>query len=100
VRGSEPAPSGRWCVYMLKCFYARGGERRFNLYTGSTNDVAARLKRHKEGSGAKYTRRYGGDLELAYVEECAGRSEALRREAEIKSLSREKKEALVGRGLR
>lgn len=40
---------GDWYVYMLEC--ADG-----TIYTGITNDVAARIEKHNSGKGAKYTR--------------------------------------------
>ena len=39
-------------VYMLRC---RNGA----LYTGWTNDLAARLRAHQQGRGARYTRAFG-----------------------------------------
>ena len=50
-------------VYMVRC----GGGR---LYTGWTNDPAARLHAHKTGQGARATRAFGA-LSLAYLEPCA-----------------------------
>lgn len=74
-------------VYILSC--ADG-----TLYTGSTNDVARRLKVHQSGSGAKYTRSRL-PVELAYAEEAADKGAALRREAAIKKLTRARKLALI-----
>ena len=79
-----------WFVYILRC-----GDG--SLYTGMTDDVQRRLAVHRAGRGAKYTRGRG-PLELVYQEERADRSDALRREAEIKSLSRTQKLALCGQG--
>ena len=76
-----------WYVYILRC-----GDG--SLYTGYTNDIPRRLARHQSGRGAKYTRGRG-PLEVVYREECPDRSAALRREAEIKRLSRREKEALA-----
>ncbi len=76
-----------WFVYILRC-----GDG--SLYTGMTDDVQRRLAAHRAGRGAKYTRGRG-PLELVYQEERADRSDALRREAEIKSLSRAQKLALL-----
>ena len=73
----------RWSVYILRC-----GDG--TLYTGITDDVQARFQAHSAGKGAKYTRGRG-PLELVYREECADHSAALKREAEIKKLSREEK---------
>ncbi len=76
-----------WYVYILRC---RDG----SLYCGIANDVAARLEVHRSGKGAKYTRGRG-PLELVYTEECADKSTALKRELEIKAMSREKKLELI-----
>lgn len=64
-----------------------------SLYTGITDDVQRRFLAHSAGKGAKYTRGRG-PLELVYQEFCGSHSFALRREWEIKSLSREKKQLL------
>ena len=79
-----------WKLYILRC--ADG-----TLYTGITTDVEKRFNAHQSGKGAKYTRGRG-PLELVYSEECGGHSAALKRELEIKRLSREKKEKLICRG--
>jgi len=75
-------------VYIIEC-----GDGTF--YTGQTNDVERRLREHRNGTGARYTRGRG-PLTLRYVEECADRSSAMSREYEIKQMSRRQKEALVG----
>lgn len=80
--------SAEWCVYILKCADD-------SLYTGITNDLDARIQAHEEGRGAKYTRGRG-PLTLMYEERLNTRSEASRREAEIKKLSREDKLELCG----
>ena len=80
-----------WYVYMLRC-----GDG--SLYTGVTDSVERRLAAHRSGKGAKYTRGRG-PLELAYVEEVPDRSAALRREYQIKRLSREEKERLIAEQL-
>lgn len=79
-----------WTVYMLRC---RDG----SLYTGCTDDLDRRLAAHRSGRGAKYTRSRL-PVELAYREEAADRSAALRREWAIKQLTRAQKLALVERG--
>ena len=76
-----------WYLYILRC---KDG----SLYTGITTDVEKRLEAHRSGKGAKYTRGRG-PLKLVYREECADHSAALRREWEIKQLSREEKEKLI-----
>lgn len=75
-----------WYVYMLLC-----GDG--TLYTGMTDDVPRRLRAHRSGRGAKYTRGRG-PLTLVYVQEQPSRSAALRREYQIKRLSRAQKDAL------
>ncbi len=77
-------------TYMLKC---KDG----TLYTGSTNNIENRLVKHRQGKGAKYTR---GRLpvELVYLEKCENKSNALKREIEIKKLTKMQKEALIKEG--
>lgn len=65
-----------------------------SLYTGWTTDLAARLKKHASGKGAKYTRTFAA-VELVYFEEVADKSAALKREYVLKQLKKEDKEALV-----
>lgn len=79
-----------WVVYMLRC--ADG-----SLYTGCTNDLPRRLEAHGSGRGARYTRSRL-PVALAYREEAADRSAALRREAAIKRLTRPEKLALIESG--
>jgi len=72
-----------WCIYILLC---RDG----SLYTGSTNDLENRIKTHSLGKGAKYTRSRL-PFKLFYFENLINQSEALKREAQIKKLSRKEK---------
>jgi predicted GIY-YIG superfamily endonuclease len=76
-------------VYLLWC-----GPRR-DLYTGWTTDVDKRLEAHRRGRGAKYTRAFAGDLELAAVIPMPDATAARREEARIKRLPRAAKLALV-----
>ena len=76
-----------WKLYILRC-----GDG--TLYTGITTDVEKRFVAHSSGKGAKYTRGRG-PLELVYWEECGDHSCALKREVEIKKLSRDEKEKLI-----
>ncbi len=76
-----------WYVYILRC-----GDG--TLYTGVTDDVPRRLAAHRSGKGAKYTRGRG-PLELVYQEEVPDKSAALKREIEIKRLTRQEKERLI-----
>jgi predicted GIY-YIG superfamily endonuclease len=77
----------KWYLYILRC-----GDN--TLYTGITTDVAKRLEAHRSGKGAKYTRGRA-PLELVYQEECEDHSQALKREWEIKALTRMQKEKLT-----
>lgn len=65
-----------------------------SLYTGITKDIERRLKQHKEGRGSKYVRSRL-PLKLVHTEEHENRSKASKREAEIKSWSKGRKEELV-----
>ena len=76
-----------WKLYILRC-----GDG--SLYTGITTDVPKRLEAHRSGKGAKYTRGRA-PLELVFSEECGSHSAALKRELEIKALSREEKLKLI-----
>ena len=74
-------------VYILLC-----GDG--TLYTGWTDDPEKRTRTHNKGKGGRYTR---GRLpvELAYSEEFATKNEALRREREIKKMTRPAKQRLI-----
>lgn len=66
-----------------------------SLYTGIATDLEKRIKEHNGElkGGAKYTRGKG-PVKLVYSEELETRSAALKREAEIKKMSRVNKEKL------
>ncbi|MEA4986868.1 MAG: GIY-YIG nuclease family protein [Anaerovorax sp.] len=70
-------------VYILKC--SNG-----SLYTGWTTDLQARIKAHNQGIGAKYTRSHR-PVELVHYEAFQSRSDALKREAQIKKMRRTEK---------
>ena len=74
-------------VYILRCADD-------SLYCGYTTDVEKRFEKHKSGKGAKYTRSHL-PLEIVYIEEFENKSDALKREHEIKSMTRLQKEKLV-----
>lgn len=77
----------QWCVYILRC-----GDG--TLYTGMTDDFSHRLQMHRSGKGAKYTRGRA-PIEPVYLESVEDRSAALRREWEIKQLTRAEKLRLI-----
>jgi len=64
------------------------------FYTGYTQDVEARIRLHKKGRGAKYVRAHM-PKKVVYVEEFETRSGAMKREREIKRLTRAEKLRLV-----
>ena len=74
-------------VYIIKC-------NDKTLYTGYTNDVVKRFKKHCDGKGAKYTRNRS-PLHLVYFEEYKTKSEAMKREYAIKQLTRKQKMNLI-----
>lgn len=76
-------------VYILQC-----GDG--TLYTGITTDIPRRLRQHNGGKGAKYTRSRL-PVTLRYQEGPMDKSAALRRELEIKKLSRGEKMELIQR---
>ena len=59
-----------------------------------TSDLERRLKEHRSGRGARYTRIFVAD-KLLFSEAHATRSDALKREAQIKGWPRKKKQALI-----
>ena len=74
-------------VYILECSDK-------TLYTGYTDHLDKRVKKHNSGKGAKYTRGRG-PVKLVYFEWKPTKSLALRREREIKKLRREEKLKLI-----
>jgi putative endonuclease len=78
-------------IYILRC-----GDG--TLYTGWTNDLEKRLKAHREGRGAKYTRGRQ-PLELLYSEVFDTKSDAVKREYQIKKMNRKQKDRLISYSL-
>lgn len=74
-------------TYIVKCSDA-------TFYTGWTNNLDKRLAGHNSGKGAKYTRGRG-PVELVYSETFQTKEAAMRREREIKKLSRAEKIRLI-----
>lgn len=68
------------------------------LYIGQTNNLEKRLKEHKSKKdvGAKYMK-YFFSFKLVYSEEYPTRSEAMKREWQLKQLTKKKKEALIAK---
>lgn len=64
------------------------------LYIGQTSDLEKRIKLHKAKKGSKYLKMFES-FSLAYQEEFPTRSEALKREIELKKLTKKEKENLL-----
>lgn len=77
----------RHFVYIVECSDG-------TLYTGYTVDIDRRIKEHNSGEGAKYTRGRS-PVKLLHKESFNSRSDAQKREYEIKQLPRSKKEELI-----
>lgn len=76
-----------WYVYILECCDG-------TYYTGSTVNITQRVLKHNLGLGAKYTRSRV-PVQLIYSESHDSHSSALKREAQIKKLTRTQKKQLV-----
>ena len=79
----------QWTVYILRCSDD-------SLYTGITKDLSRRLSEHNQDNdkGARYTRGRR-PVELVYQEFHLDRSDASKREYQIKHLSRSQKLSLL-----
>ncbi len=76
-----------WYVYILRCADN-------SLYTGTTTNISRRVNEHNRTKGGVYTRTRL-PVKLLYEETYKTRSQALKREAQIKRWSRHKKLALI-----
>ena len=77
-------------TYIVKC-------RDNTYYTGWTKDLDRRMQAHNRGNGAKYIRSRR-PVCLVYYEAYGTKEEAMRREREIKRMSRKEKEKLIADG--
>lgn len=77
-----------WFVYILLC-------KDHTFYTGITNNLEKRFSDHKSGKGGRYTRSRK-PVKLIYQEKYNTKSKALKREFQIKSLSRTNKISNLG----
>jgi len=84
-RGSTPP----YFVYIVRCSDG-------TLYTGITSDVERRIREHNERKASKYTRARV-PVALVFLERSGGKGDALRREIQIKGLSRRSKLRLSAR---
>lgn len=76
-----------WFLYIVECTDA-------SYYTGITTDIDRRIEEHNSGKGAKYTQGRG-PVSVVYTESFEDRSQASKREFEIKSLNKEQKTKLI-----
>lgn len=81
---------GKYHVYIVEC---KDG----SLYTGYARDVASRIEKHNLGLGAKYTRNRR-PVRLKYKEPFDTISNAMKREIQIKKLTRREKLGLIEGG--
>ncbi len=78
---------GKYHVYIVECSDG-------SLYTGYARDVASRIGKHNLGLGAKYTRNRR-PVSLKYQEPFDTISSAMKREIQIKKLTRKEKMKLI-----
>ncbi|MCJ7826471.1 GIY-YIG nuclease family protein [Patescibacteria group bacterium] len=76
-----------WFAYILRC-------KDESFYIGVTNNIEKRFLNHKKGKGGRYTRSHDV-VKIVYTEQFKTKSEALKRESELKKLSHAEKEALI-----
>jgi putative endonuclease len=76
-----------WFVYLVRA--ANGA-----LYCGISDDPHKRFAKHQSGKGARFFHSSPAQA-LVYIEPCAGKGDALRRERAVKAMSKLAKEALV-----
>lgn len=77
---TQPQAGKKWRLYLLFC---RGNR----LYTGITNDLAARLKAHRSGRGSRFVRAFS-PFTLAGSIVCPDATAARTLEARIKKMKR------------
>lgn len=85
----KPAMTEQWWVYIAGCSDG-------TLYCGIAKKVLKRIERHNAGRGARYTRSRR-PIVLLWCEPAGSQGAALRRERQIKKMSRKQKEVLIGR---
>ena len=76
-----------WFIYMILCVDN-------SIYTGTTNNLERRFNEHMSGRGGHYTQSHQ-PKKILYFEKFTTKSEALKREAQIKGWRREKKLNLI-----
>jgi putative endonuclease len=81
----------KWFVYIVRCI--KGA-----FYTGITTNLDRRINQHNTGNGSKAIKALGRPVFLVYTEQYKTRSEASKREYEIKQLSNKQKQDLILNG--
>ena len=79
-----------WYLYIARCSDN-------SLYTGITTDIARRTDEHNNGKEASAYTRAHRPVALVYQESYKTRSDATKREIEVKKLSKEEKELMIAR---
>lgn len=79
--------SNTWSLYIAEC--ADG-----TYYTGIAKDVEKRIETHNSGKGSKYTAAHG-PVRLVFQEPEGDYSTALRREYQVKNISKDRKTRLI-----
>ena len=74
-------------VYIIECSDG-------TFYTGWTNNLEKRIEMHTKGTGAKYTKGRS-PVKLIYHEKFEDKKDAMKREYEIKRLTRKAKLSLI-----
>ncbi|HVP27416.1 MAG TPA: GIY-YIG nuclease family protein [Candidatus Bathyarchaeia archaeon] len=77
----------QYCVYVILC-------DNNSFYTGYTKNLDRRIRLHKNGRGARYTRIHK-PKKLVYVEKFDSRREAMQREKKVKRLNHQQKLELI-----
>lgn len=76
-----------YCCYIVQCSDG-------TFYCGYSNDVSKRVDTHNKGKGAKYTKTRL-PVKLVYTECFETKSEAMKREYQIKQFTRKQKYDLI-----
>jgi putative endonuclease len=77
----------KWFVYIIETLSNR-------FYTGITNNIERRFSQHASGKGAKFFR-IDKPKEIIHIEIYENKSQALKRELEIKKMTKKEKLKLI-----
>jgi putative endonuclease len=81
-------PKTQWYVYIVRC-------NDDTLHTGTTKDLKRRIAEHNSKNGGGKNTRSRRPVQLVYAEKFESRSEALKREHQIKAMSLVRKNELI-----